>query len=368
MPTADWHMVWLKHIGHAAARETLVTQTPHMAAIWTDLFESMLACGCHLRWACNGPGIGRDARVAYSGLLGRYMARAYLTEHEGVRVLVPLDVAKRRLVNSPYSIEKEPPSQGLEADWVGLDQAGLVIVEAKGTYDNRKKAWASPNSWPPSLETAIGQVKRTAVFSRRSGVRRQLPAKRWAVASRWGTDAKPRRCPTLVAWSSNENRILLGEDLDLADLLLRADVEELSRGLGHIEAPIERSRDRRCHSGIRIGDIRIERGFAAALGPFGVRALRGEDDMLLVRHALEHETGIVIASVSERYLMAVITGERRAYSEPITTTRGFDGTNSPLEELYGGLVYADHAGLNVAWPRGHETPIEAGWDYPTKEV
>ena len=57
-------------IGNAAARETLVTATPHMAAIWTDLFQSLIVPGSELRWRGAGPGVGRDARIAYSSLLG----------------------------------------------------------------------------------------------------------------------------------------------------------------------------------------------------------------------------------------------------------------------------------------------------------
>ena len=66
------HPVWLSQFGNAAARETFATATPHMAAIWTDLFRSMTAPGSELRWRGDGPGIGRDARIAYSSLLGRY--------------------------------------------------------------------------------------------------------------------------------------------------------------------------------------------------------------------------------------------------------------------------------------------------------
>ena len=72
------------------------------------------------------------------------MARAYLTEHERVRVLVPLDEAKRRLQGTPYVIKKDPLSRGYEADWIGLDDSGLVIVEAKGTYDKGIKTWHGP--------------------------------------------------------------------------------------------------------------------------------------------------------------------------------------------------------------------------------
>ena len=102
-----WHPVSLSELGNAAARETFTTATLPFAAAWTNLFQDMIAAGHDLRWRENGPGVGRDARIAYSSLFGRYMARAYLTANEDVRVLVPLDEAKRLLEGTPYSIEKQ---------------------------------------------------------------------------------------------------------------------------------------------------------------------------------------------------------------------------------------------------------------------
>ena len=49
----------------------------------------MLVEDCGLRWAGGGPGVGRDAPIAYSSLLGRCMARAYFTSQEGRAWLVP---------------------------------------------------------------------------------------------------------------------------------------------------------------------------------------------------------------------------------------------------------------------------------------
>ena len=63
----DWKFE-LSVIGNAAARETFLTGTPHMAAIWSDLFRSIVTPGPELRWLDNGPGVGRDARIAYSSL------------------------------------------------------------------------------------------------------------------------------------------------------------------------------------------------------------------------------------------------------------------------------------------------------------
>ena len=126
----------LSELGIAAARETFLTATVPFAAAWTDLFREMLADCPELRWRESGPGIGRDARIAYSSLFGRYMARAYLTACEGVRVLIPLDDAKLALRGTSYSVDKLPSEQGLQADWIGLDQhRRLVIAEAKGSLD-----------------------------------------------------------------------------------------------------------------------------------------------------------------------------------------------------------------------------------------
>ena len=301
----------LTQIGIAAARETLVTAAPHMAAIWTDLFESMLIPGCDLRWAGKGPGIGRDARIAYSSLLGRYTARAYLTDHEGVRVLVPLDVAKYRFRRTPFLIEKDPPGRGLEADWIGLDGDGLVSVEAKGTYDPRKRSWEGPDSLPTCLKTAIRQTGRTAVFSQRRGVRRKLPVKRWAIASRWGTEAEPELCPTLVAWDPGENHLDNEGYRELEDLLIRADADGVLEGLGHkwtegSGSRLSQSRAAQIHRGLRVGSVRIEPGFGAILGPFGTRPLRDQEDLILLRKILEHEIGVAVVSLSQRYLSTLI--------------------------------------------------------------
>ena len=123
-PPGRWRALSLREIGAAAARETLLIQNPHMAAIWTDLFQSLLASSLMLRWSGAGPGVGRDAKGAYSGLLGRYLAKAYLTTHEDVRVLVPLDLARKPLEDHGYSIKKDPSGKVFEADWIGLDGTG----------------------------------------------------------------------------------------------------------------------------------------------------------------------------------------------------------------------------------------------------
>ena len=339
--SGERHDLTLSVIGNAAARETFITATPHMAAIWTDLFVSMLAPGPELRWSGDGPGIGRDARIAYSSLLGRYMARAYLTEHEGVRILVPLDVAKRRLQETPYVIEKDPSSsRGLEADWIGFDDSGLVIVEAKGTFDKGVKTWSGPNSRPHILQTAIDQAARTAVFVR--SPRRKLPAKRWAVASRWGTEENHRE-PTLLAWDPEEEKLAESDYHALAKIFLRADLAGVMDGLGYPEEAEQmlgaaETSIRGLSTRIRVGSQDLEPGFAAMVGPFGVQPLRGIPlSFFQVLQDTDLSLNFAVASLSSRYAATVSRGLRWPDEGKADDERS-----------------AERDGLTVVWPEPSE--------------
>lgn len=307
-PIGAWHALPLSVIGNAAARETFVTATPHMAALWTDLFQSIIAPGPELRWRTNGPGIGRDARIAYSSLLGRYVARAYLTDHEGVQTLVPLDVAKHQLQGTPYVIEKDPSSsRGLEADWIGFDGSGLVIVEAKGTFDEGVRTWRGPYSQPQILKTAIAQATRTAVFLR--SPRKKLPAKRWAIASRWGT-VNNDRDPTLLAWDPDEEKLDRADYEALGTILRRADVAGVLGGLGYpreAQKALDTNETFSRSTWLYAGDQELNLGFAAIVGPFGVLPLRGNSYRLQQRR----ERGIddlnfAVASLPSQYAMTAI--------------------------------------------------------------
>ena len=333
-PSGAWHGLTLSALGNAAARETFLTATPHMAALWTDLFQSIIVPGSELRWCENGPGIGRDARIAYSSLLGRYVARAYLTDHEGVQALVPLEMAKRQLQGTPYVIEKDPSSsRGLEADWIGFDGSGLVIVEAKGTFDEGVRTWRGPYSRPQILQTAIAQAARTAVFAR--SPRRKLPAKRWAIASRWGTVDNDRD-PTLLAWDPEEEKLDRADYEALGRIFRRADVAGVLGGLGYpkeaqrtLDADETFSRSTRLY----VDNRELDPGFAAMVGPFGVLPLRGNSYRLQERR--DSAIGpFALASLSSQYAKTVI----RNPLWPDDEAEGDDERS------------AHRRGLTVVWP------------------
>ena len=376
-PAGAWSDLQLSALGNAAARETFATATPHMATIWTDLFQSIISPGSELRWSGDGPGIGRDARIAYSSLLGRYMARAYLTEQETVGPLVPLDLVKRELKGTSYEIRKHPPGRGLEADWIGLDGAKLLIVEAKGTFDKGARTWHGPSACPRILQTAIKQAERTAVFQRYTG--RKLPTTRWAIASRWGTDYNQRE-PTLFAWTSKQDKLDDDDHQVLAKSLIRADLGGVLRGLGHSEAAtmlgvaeppeypqfglsqsLNKFRLRRRDGEpfdrlpgairIRVGARALELGFAATVGPFGVQPLHGENDLQQVQMALDLNLNLAVVSLSSRY--ATIASHDRRWPEVLELSPTQDITDERLEQEgtveEAAVRSSVRSGLTVVW-------------------
>ena len=343
-----WHDLALSEIGNVAARETLATATLHFAAIWTDLFQDMIAPCNSLRWRDNGPGVGRDARIAYSSLIGRYVARAYLTRNEGVRVLVALDEAKRLFKGTPYRIEKDPPGRGLEADWVGLDGQGLVIAEAKSSSDKGIGTWGGPSSIPKVLDTAMGQAGRTAVF--KNSTTKPLPAKRWAVASRWANEENSLD-PTLLAWDPKEEGLDEENYRALAKILHRADLESVLEGLGHPEAvqtlngsaPSRRlPRDLQ----IRSGGQYLEPGFSALVGPIGLHPLRNVEDLDRVRRIRDLSPNVALASLSSRYASTISLEPNWSDDEEVR--------DSHVKHPESAGRSAKRAGLTVVWPEAHE--------------
>ena len=341
----NWNDLSLANLGAAATRETFTTATLPLATAWTNLFRSMLASKCKLRWQGSGPGVGRDARIAYSGLLGRYMAREYLTRERGVQVLIPLEEARRVLKNVGYEIRKHPSSPGLEADWIGLDSQGLIIAEAKGSFNSGVKRWRGPDQIPDILETAINQADRTAVF--RVSETTPLPAKRFAVASRWANEENCRD-PALLAWQRNANA--LGDDyMKIAKCLHRTDLEAVLIGLGHSEAVriIDSPRSAPDIPGylrLRVGRQKIEPGFTAVLGLFGVYPLHRPQDLTRLRRLRRMRRPpmfgpeIVFVSLSSHYISKVIANPRA------TDEFAYDHE----------LPIARQAGLTFAWLSAHD--------------
>ena len=369
------HDIELTEVGNAAARETLVTATPHLA-IWTNLFREMIADGCDLRWRERGPGTGRDARIAYSSLMGRYIARAYLTAHEGVHTLVPLDVAKGRLRKNCYRIVGD--SRAFLADWIGLDSTGLVIVEAKGTFNNGIRKWRDAADPPSLLRNARRQTGRTVVLD---PCGREIPAKRWAVVSRWGTEENKRE-PTIMAWCDDHPE--RGHDNDgaaesrhgrsalrLKQILLEADLNSVVTGLGHgdhsdAESLAGLPQDRYLNRRLLVDGLELDSGLAAAVGPFGVQPLLGQADLMLVNRVRDRLPQTALVSLSSDYITDVQGSLRDPAQDDDTVSSSSDyiaDGQGEIEDRDGRDTlskWQDYKRLSKGLPRSAPASMQAG--------
>jgi hypothetical protein len=272
------------------------------------------------------------------------MARAYLTAFEGVRVMVPLDVAKRWLQGTPFQIRKDPSGNGLEADWVGLDAHGLVIVEAKGTHDKALCAWRGPIAMPSVLQSAIGQTERTAVFVRASN--RKLPSKRWAIASRWGTQENGLD-PTLIAWDPEDEKLDENYYRLLERIFFQADIQAVAAGMGYtgdvgafgIGGDFRRAVSIEEGTSIRfkVGGRLFKPGLMVALGPFGHLPIRNASDLSRIRRVREITSNVALVSLSSNYIQSVREGEPPVEAHLVTEDRT-----------------ASQGGLTVIWPLKNE--------------
>ena len=292
----------------------------------------MLANAPELLWRERGAGTSRDARIAYSGLFGRYLARAFLAELQDVIVLVPLEAARSCLQRSSYRIAKRPLGQGLQADWIGLTRQRLVIAEAKGTFDRAVGSWRGTHKLPSLVDTAMGQARRTRVI--RFPLGPDFPAQRWGVVSRWATEENGRE-PTIVAAYERGQRLKRGDWRALARILFACDVRFALQELGYRDIAETIASDRPTGLdravGISVGGREIEPGFPAAAGPFGILPIRDDDDIELVRMALAADWPVAVLTLSERYV-------RQAVED-------VEGVAGQFEDWVG------KAGLTVVWPR-----------------
>jgi hypothetical protein len=154
------------------------------------LFEELLVPGGDkLIWKGNGPGRGKEMRRAFSGLFGRFFARAYLARYHDFAWFTPID-------GEPTNISKRMrvarlPGKGMELlDWVcGSASSRIAVAEAKGTSQPSNGTGAG---LPGPIKTADGQLKGVVVEK----LRKVAGKERWtavrtkgcAVMSRWGVE------------------------------------------------------------------------------------------------------------------------------------------------------------------------------------
>jgi hypothetical protein len=91
----------------AACAWSEILQSAPGAQALAGLFEGLLEPGSNLLWQANGPGRGTEMRRAFSGMFGRFFARAYLQLDQGYSWFNPIDGDDYRL--SPHWRVKRKP-------------------------------------------------------------------------------------------------------------------------------------------------------------------------------------------------------------------------------------------------------------------
>lgn len=154
-----------------------IFQTASGSSPLFPLFEEMLVPGDPaLVWRAQGPGRGAEMRRAFSGLLGRIFARAYLEAHHGFVWFAAIDGDEFKLAPK-VRVKKKAGSSAEMPDWICAAPGLLAVAEAKGSHQKGELRGASK---PGPIKTAEGQI---------SGVLVQKPE---ASGGRWrGCLARP---------------------------------------------------------------------------------------------------------------------------------------------------------------------------------
>lgn len=222
VPISLW---WL---ARAAAEETL--QGSPMVSAWLKLFRSHLSSTelHELRW--NGDlAESAELRRSYSGLYGRFMARALLTHHLGLSRFVSL---KRNGISLPGSIAVTRNADGDIPDWLAWDNRKnrFVLCEAKGSRTANDFLTRDP---PRCVEQGKKQFSR--VSSAIAG--RAIHPAEWVAASRWSTDYRGGPAITLL-WDppTEEAPFEPEEAAQHREAITRAWLDSIAPGFGFANA------------------------------------------------------------------------------------------------------------------------------------
>jgi hypothetical protein len=214
----------LWRIARCAAEETL--QGSPLASAWLKLFRTQLSGGDKywLRWSGDFAE-SAELRRAYSGLYGRFFARALLSHHLGHSRFVSL---KRNGVTIPGSVSVNRSMKGDIPDWIAWDDASsrFVLCEAKGSLTAKDFL---VKGGPQCVLEGKKQFTRVEVIDGTTVVK---PLK-WVAATRWATEARKGN-PITVLWDPPTD----GEPFSAADAsrhrkaITMAWLDSIAPGLG----------------------------------------------------------------------------------------------------------------------------------------
>jgi hypothetical protein len=221
-------------VGAVAMLELM--QTCRTPVSLTEVIRALMAGkrGSPLKWRGNGPGVGWEMRSAWSGLFGRFFARAYL-QKQGFTWFLPLERSYNQLTPDLVVTRAE---YGKEvADWVcakseaGMQAGELAVAEAKGRH---REGHVDIAKLPRPLASALEQIDNTFVMTRRpGGDLHPCATKGYAILSRWSNESKGARAllrvvdPETPGWTPDRT-----ERNDAISGIAQRHVSELLDGIG----------------------------------------------------------------------------------------------------------------------------------------
>lgn len=214
----------LLSVARAAAEETL--QGSPLVSAWLKLFSTQVSLNDNywLRWR-GDLAESAELRRAYSGLYGRFFARALLTHHLGLTRFLSLN---RNGLPIPGSVHVKRQVPGDIPDWIAWDNRAsrFVLCEAKGSLTSNDFLSAGG---PKCAHDGKSQFERVKTFD---GAMEIQPAK-WVAATRWATDHRKVN-PTTILWDPpSDYRPFSPEDADRhRDAISRAWLASIAPGLG----------------------------------------------------------------------------------------------------------------------------------------
>ena len=190
----------------AAAEETIQGGSLAVARAWLRLFEAHLSRSetAMLRWRGH-LGENGEMRRAYSGLYGRYFARALLAAELDITDFIPLN---RNTTRIPGGVEVTRVNRNDIPDWIAWDRQARchVLCEAKGRLSESKgKFWTGK---PACINAGKAQFERVEVTDSRG---QRLATRDWIVANLWSTDKNKRR-PISLLWDPPGDGISLTDE------------------------------------------------------------------------------------------------------------------------------------------------------------
>lgn len=194
----------LWRVALAAAEETI--HGAPIASAWLRLFASHLSASERilLRWR-DDLAESTELRRTFSGLYGRYFARALLASELGITDLISLG---RDGTHIPGGVRVERVDRGDIPDWIGWDarEGSYVLAEAKGRLTGSEQEFLCRT--PRCVTVGKEQFKRVEV---RDASGRMVADRSWVAAILWSTDERDR-APVSILWDPPSDGEPLGPE------------------------------------------------------------------------------------------------------------------------------------------------------------